>query len=42
MINFLPAGIEEASAKAPIAALDKNSPSYQLTMSYLDGINHNI
>ena len=31
-------GIEAASAKA-IAALDKNSPSYQLTMAYLDGIN---
>ncbi|MEA9415589.1 penicillin acylase family protein [Flavobacterium sp. PL02] len=31
-------GIEEASAKA-IAQLDKNSPSYQLTMAYLDGIN---
>jgi penicillin amidase len=31
-------GIEEASAKA-IAELDKNSPSYQLTMAYLDGIN---
>ncbi|CAH0334697.1 Acyl-homoserine lactone acylase QuiP [Flavobacterium sp. CECT 9288] len=35
---FAGLGIEEASAKA-IAALDKNSPSYQLTMSYLDGIN---
>lgn len=31
-------GIEEASAKA-IAALDKSSESYQLTMAYLDGIN---
>ncbi|SMP37390.1 penicillin amidase [Flavobacterium hercynium] len=31
-------GIEEASAKA-IAQLDKNSPSYKLTMAYLDGIN---
>ena len=31
-------GIEAASAKA-IAALDKNSQSYQLTMAYLDGIN---
>ncbi|MDR7209821.1 penicillin acylase family protein [Flavobacterium piscis] len=31
-------GIEEASAKA-ISKLDKNSPSYQLTMAYLDGIN---
>lgn len=35
---FAGLGIEEASAKA-IAALDKNSPSYQLTMGYLDGIN---
>ncbi|MGO4905579.1 penicillin acylase family protein [Flavobacterium sp. W20_MBD1_R3] len=35
---FAGLGIEEASAKA-IAALDKNGPSYQLTMSYLDGIN---
>jgi penicillin amidase len=34
-------GIEEASAKA-IAALDKNSQSYQLTMAYLDGINQYI
>ena len=31
-------GIEAASAKA-IAALDKKSESYQLTMAYLDGIN---
>ena len=31
-------GIEAASAKA-IAALDKKSQSYQLTMAYLDGIN---
>ena len=31
-------GIEEASAKA-IAKLDKNSPGYQLTLAYLDGIN---
>jgi len=31
-------GIEEASEKA-IAKLDKNSPSYKLTMAYLDGIN---
>ncbi|GGF18639.1 penicillin acylase family protein [Flavobacterium limi] len=31
-------GIEEASARA-IAKLDKNSPSYQLTLAYLDGIN---
>ena len=36
---FVGLGIEEASAKA-IAALDKKSPSYQLTMAYLDGINH--
>ncbi|WP_091173339.1 penicillin acylase family protein [Flavobacterium sinopsychrotolerans] len=35
---FAGLGIEEASAKA-IAGLDKNSPSYQLTMAYLDGIN---
>jgi penicillin amidase len=35
---FAGLGIEEASAKA-IASLDKNSPSYQLTMAYLDGIN---
>jgi penicillin amidase len=35
---FAGIGIEEASAKA-IAKLDKNSQSYQLTMSYLDGIN---
>ena len=35
---FAGLGIEEASAKA-IEALDKNSPEYQLTMSYLDGIN---
>ena len=35
---FAGLGIEEASAKA-IASLDKNSPQYQLTMSYLDGIN---
>lgn len=31
-------GIEEASVKA-ISKLDKNSPGYQLTLSYLDGIN---
>ncbi|WP_163400615.1 penicillin acylase family protein [Flavobacterium fluviatile] len=31
-------GIEEASAKA-IAKLDKNSPGYQLTLAYLNGIN---
>ncbi|WP_367756991.1 penicillin acylase family protein [Flavobacterium sp. WC2430] len=35
---FAGLGIEEASEKA-IANLDKNSPSYQLTMAYLDGIN---
>lgn len=35
---FAGIGIDEASAKA-IAKLDKNSPSYQLTMAYLDGIN---
>ncbi|MFV8327672.1 penicillin acylase family protein [Flavobacterium sp. ZS1P14] len=38
---FAGLGIEEASAKA-IAALDKNGASYQLTMSYLDGINQYI
>jgi penicillin amidase len=38
---FAGLGIEEASAKA-IAALDKNSQSYQLTMAYLDGINQYI
>ncbi|MFE3871445.1 penicillin acylase family protein [Flavobacterium sp. ZS1P70] len=38
---FAGLGIEEASAKA-IASLDKNSPSYQLTMAYLDGINQYI
>ncbi|WP_035668304.1 penicillin acylase family protein [Flavobacterium sp. 83] len=35
---FAGLGIEEASVKA-IAALNKNSASYQLTMAYLDGIN---
>jgi len=35
---FAGIGIEEASAKA-IAQLDKNTPSYQLTQAYLDGIN---
>lgn len=35
---FAGLGIEEASLKA-IAALDKNSPSYQMTLAYLDGIN---
>jgi penicillin amidase len=38
---FAGLGIEEASEKA-IAALDKNSPSYQLTLAYLDGINQYI
>jgi penicillin amidase len=38
---FAGLGIEEASEKA-IATLDKNSPSYQLTMAYLDGINQYI
>jgi penicillin amidase len=38
---FVGLGIEEASEKA-IAVLDKNSPSYQLTMAYLDGINQYI
>ena len=38
---FAGLGIEEASVKA-IAKLDKNSPSYQLTMAYLDGINQYI
>jgi penicillin amidase len=37
MIGFAGLGIEEASDKA-IANLDK-SQSYQLMMSYLDGIN---
>ena len=35
---FAGIGIEDASAKA-IAKLDKNSTSYQLAISYLDGIN---
>ena len=35
---FAGLGIEEASDEA-IATLDKKSPSYQLTMAYLDGIN---
>ncbi|HEY4617744.1 MAG TPA: penicillin acylase family protein [Flavobacterium sp.] len=35
---FAGLGIEEASDKA-IAELDKNDPSYQLTLAYLDGIN---
>ncbi|RKS99848.1 penicillin acylase family protein [Flavobacterium sp. 123] len=38
---FAGLGIEEASEKA-IATLDKNSPSYQLTLAYLDGINQYI
>ena len=40
-IFFAGLGIEEASATA-IAALDKKSPSYQLTLAYLDGINQYI
>ncbi|MEC5167132.1 penicillin amidase [Flavobacterium sp. PL11] len=35
---FAGIGIEEASAKA-IAKLDKKSPSYQLSIAYLNGIN---
>ena len=35
---FAGLGIEEASAKA-IASLNKNSSEYQLTLSYLEGIN---
>ncbi|MBU2062445.1 MAG: penicillin acylase family protein [Bacteroidetes bacterium] len=35
---FAGLGIEEASEKA-IATLDKNSPSYKMSMAYLDGIN---
>jgi penicillin amidase len=35
---FIGLGIEEASEKA-IKSLDKNSPAYQLTIAYLDGIN---
>lgn len=38
---FAGLGIEEASEKA-IATLDKNSPSYQLALAYLDGINQYI
>ena len=38
---FAGLGIEEASAVA-IATLDKKSPSYQLTLAYLDGINQYI
>ena len=38
---FAGLGIEEASEKA-IATLDKKSPSYQLTLAYLDGINQYI
>ncbi|CAN1574216.1 COG2366 Protein related to penicillin acylase [Flavobacteriaceae bacterium] len=38
---FVGLGIEEASRKA-IEKLDKNSPAYQLTMAYLDGINQYI
>jgi penicillin amidase len=35
---FIGLGIEEASEKA-IKSLDRNSPAYQLTIAYLDGIN---
>jgi penicillin amidase len=38
---FVGLGIEEASQKA-ILNLDKNSPAYQLTMSYLEGINQYV
>jgi penicillin amidase len=38
---FAGLGIEEASQKA-ILKLDKTSPSYQLTMAYLEGINQYI
>ncbi|TRX30606.1 penicillin acylase family protein [Flavobacterium sp. ZT3R18] len=38
---FVGLGIEEASQKA-IVNLDKNSPAYQLTMAYLDGINQYV
>jgi penicillin amidase len=38
---FAGLGIEEASHKA-IVNLNKNSPGYQLTMAYLDGINQYI
>ena len=38
---FVGLGIEEASHKA-IVNLDKNSPAYQLTLAYLDGINQYI
>jgi penicillin amidase len=38
---FVGLGIEESSRKA-IEKLDKNSPAYQLTMAYLDGINQYI
>ena len=38
---FVGLGIEEASHKA-IVSLNKNSPGYQLTMAYLDGINQYI
>jgi penicillin amidase len=38
---FVGLGIEEASQDA-IVNLDKNSPGYQLTMAYLDGINQYI
>ena len=38
---FLGLGIDEASEKA-VADLDKNSPTYLLSMAYLDGINQFI
>jgi penicillin amidase len=38
---FVGLGIEEASRKA-IVSLNKNSPGYQLTIAYLDGINQYI
>ena len=38
---FAGLGVEEASHKA-IVNLNKNSPGYQLTMAYLDGINQYI
>jgi len=38
---FVGLGVEESSRKA-IEKLDKNSPAYQLTMAYLDGINQYI
>jgi penicillin G amidase len=38
---FVTSGIQE-NAEIAIAGLDKNSPTYQLTMAYLDGINQYI